>query len=126
LLWACAHWAKSRAGRPSSSGTAGEGQGHHGQSYELTGPRALTARRQAAELSRALRRPVRIEEITPEQELRDLEARYPSAVARALSAGTALRASGRKARTSPAVPELLGRPARDFAQWAQAHSKDFD
>jgi uncharacterized protein YbjT (DUF2867 family) len=102
------------------------GQGHHGKSYELTGPRALTAREQVVELSRVLRRPVRIEEITPEQALQDLEARYPPAVARALTESAALRASGRKARTAPAVAELLGRPARDFAQWAQDHGKDFD
>lgn len=93
---------------------------HVGASYDLTGPRALTFADAAAELQRAIGRPVRLARLAPET--------YAARLARAgVPAGTidflvylfTTVLDGRNAAVTDGVRRALGRPARDFGAFAQ-------
>jgi uncharacterized protein YbjT (DUF2867 family) len=89
---------------------------HRGRTYELTGPRALTFGDVAAELSRATGRTVKYTPITHEQYQDVLrEAGLP------VELGDMFRhiLDGRNVHTADGVREALGRPARDFAEYAE-------
>ncbi len=95
--------------------------GHAGQVYEVTGPRLLTFGDVAAELTRALGRDVRYVPVTPEE--------YATAAAAAgvppeevgpLTELFTRVLDGRNARVEDGVQQALGRPPRDFADYARA------
>ncbi|QKW20259.1 NAD(P)H-binding protein [Kitasatospora sp. NA04385] len=92
--------------------------GHHGQVYVLTGPEAITPRRQAAVLGEALGAEVAFVELSREQARAHLARFMPEEVLD----GT-LDILGEplpeEQRVSPDVERVLGRPARGFAQWAR-------
>lgn len=92
---------------------------HIDQLYELTGPRLLTLGEAAAELSRAIGREVRYVALTPEDYAADL-ARHgmPEAEARPLAELIAEVLDGRNAYLTDGVQQALGRPPRDFADYA--------
>ncbi|MET9402942.1 NAD(P)H-binding protein [Kitasatospora sp. NPDC002965] len=97
---------------------------HLGGVYELTGPEVISPRGQAQAISAALGSPLRFHELT-----RD-EAR--TAMARSMPVELAddtldiLGApNGAELRISPAVRQVLGRPARTFADWADRHVAAF-
>ncbi|THA76954.1 NAD-dependent epimerase/dehydratase family protein [Streptomyces sp. A0642] len=90
---------------------------HTGGIYELTGPEVITPRGQAEAIAAALGSPVRFHELTRG------EAR--AAMARSMPAELAddtldIIGSPNPAelRVSPDVRQVLGRPARPFADWA--------
>ena len=88
---------------------------HRGRTYELTGPRAVTFAEVAAELSRATGRPVKYTPITHE--------RYEQVLVDAglpVELGEMFRGilDGRNAEPADGVRQALGRPARDFSQYA--------
>ncbi|MDQ3734707.1 MAG: SDR family oxidoreductase [Actinomycetota bacterium] len=100
--------------------------GHHGQTYRLTGPEALRTADIAAVLSEVLDRPVQHVDV-PAQAFRagmeqagmppfliDMQVEYYAAVI-----------DGVVDIVSPDVPNLLGRPATDFRSWAQANADAF-
>ena len=94
--------------------------GHAGQIYELTGPRALTFADATAEISRATVREIRYISIKPEQYRAALvEAQVPDAVIDLVLFlfGTVL--DGRNTRVADGVQQALGRPPRDFAEYAK-------
>ncbi|MFJ3203710.1 NAD(P)H-binding protein [Streptomyces sp. NPDC086989] len=97
------------------------GDGHAGRAYTLTGPEAITAAEQTAQLGRLLGRPLRFEELEPEQARTALQARHPHDVVEALLDSAQRQRAGAKARVDPAVPALLGRPAGSFRAWAGEH-----
>ncbi|MEV0415811.1 SDR family oxidoreductase [Streptomyces sp. NPDC050448] len=101
------------------------GGGHAGRAYTLTGPEAITAAEQTAQLSELLGRPLRFEELGPEQARTALGERYPRDLVEALLAGAERQRAGAKARVDPTVPALLGRPARCFRGWARDHLSAF-
>ncbi|MCO8277313.1 NmrA family NAD(P)-binding protein [Actinoplanes sp. TRM 88003] len=88
---------------------------HDKKHYELTGPRALTFAEVATELSRATGRHIRYTAIDHE-EYEDVlrEAGLP------VELGDMFRGilDGRNARPADGVRQALGRPARDFADYA--------
>ncbi|MEE1821120.1 NAD(P)H-binding protein [Streptomyces sp. BE20] len=97
---------------------------HLGGVYELTGPEVISPRGQAQAVSAALGSPLRFHELT-----RD-EAR--TAMARSMPVELAddtldiLGApNGAELRISPAVRQVLGRPARTFTDWADRHVAAF-
>ncbi|MGP4047410.1 NAD(P)H-binding protein [Streptomyces sp. 2A115] len=99
--------------------------GHEGRAYTLTGPEPLTAVEQTAELSRALGIPLTFAELTPGQQRDQLLARYPEPLARALVQSAERQRAGAKARPTPTVEDLTGRPASPFATWARDHASAF-
>jgi uncharacterized protein YbjT (DUF2867 family) len=92
--------------------------GHDGQVYQLTGP-ALTTPRQGAEaIGAALGEPVRFIEQTRAEARAQMLQFMPEPVVE-----TTLDALGEptpaEQRVSPDVEQVLGRPPRTFAEWAQ-------
>lgn len=103
----------------------GRDQDHAGGAYTLTGPQALSAAEQTAQLAELLGRPLRFEELSPQQARTGLEARYPADIASALLESARRQHSGSKAVVDPTLPDLLGRPARTFHDWASDHLDAF-
>ncbi|WP_330455305.1 MULTISPECIES: SDR family oxidoreductase [unclassified Streptomyces] len=104
------------------TGTAGE---HAGRAYTLTGPQALSAAQQTAELADLLGQELRFEELSPQQARTALGARYPADIADALLESAGRQHGGSKAVVDPTLPGLLGRPARTFRGWANDHLDAF-
>lgn len=99
----------------------GQDREHAGRAYTLTGPQALSAVEQTAQLAELLGLPLRFEELSPQQARTALEARYPPDITSALLESARRQHSGSKAGVDPTLPGLLGRPARTFREWAADH-----
>ncbi|MDQ3344060.1 MAG: NAD(P)H-binding protein [Actinomycetota bacterium] len=93
--------------------------GHAGQTYELSGPRALTFAQATAEIARASGRHVRFVSPTPQEYVAEL-ARYgvPRDVADMFGDLFAVVRRGLSEHLSDGVQRVLGRAPRDFADWA--------
>ncbi|MET7688421.1 NAD(P)H-binding protein [Streptomyces sp. NPDC005483] len=87
---------------------------HDGQRYDLTGPELLTFADQAAILERVLERPVKITETNALDQLPP-----------GMSTGIGWARAGGAAYVTDHVPQVLGRPARTFEQWARDHREKF-
>lgn len=96
-------------------------EGHAGRTYTLTGPGALTAVEQTAQLAELLGRPLRCAELEPEQARAALRRVHPEAVADALVYRAGRQVQAGKGRVEDTVPALLGRPAGTFRAWASDH-----
>ncbi|KOU20005.1 nucleoside-diphosphate sugar epimerase [Streptomyces sp. WM6372] len=99
--------------------------GHAGRAYTLTGPGAISAAEQTAQLAELLGRPLRFEELGPQRARTALAARYPREIAEALLASAERQRAGAKAGVDATLPGLLGRPAGTFRGWAEDHLSAF-
>ncbi|MFJ6781942.1 NAD(P)H-binding protein [Streptomyces yangpuensis] len=99
--------------------------GHAGRTHALTGPEAITAAEQTAQLAELLGRPVRFEEVGVARMRAALRARHSEAVTEALLESAERRREGGKAEVEGAVREILGRPAGSFRAWAADHLDAF-
>lgn len=99
--------------------------GHAGRVHTLTGPEAITAVEQTAQLAELLCRPLRFEELGPEQARTALGARYPADIVEALLESAERGREGSKAEVDGTVAGLLGRPAGTFRGWASDHLSAF-
>jgi (4-alkanoyl-5-oxo-2,5-dihydrofuran-3-yl)methyl phosphate reductase len=100
--------------------------GHAGKVYELTGPEALTAAEQVAILSEVAGSPFQYVNVDDEVAVRGmLDAGMPRQMADAMiHLVQALRGLGRLP-PNDVVPQLLGKPARTFRQWASENAATF-
>jgi len=97
---------------------------HDRAEYVLTGPESLTHREQIATIGRAIGRTLRIEELSPEEALRDgLPSVPPPAVNMLLNAWSA--AAGHPAYLSSTYSQVTGTAAHTFQQWAADHAAEF-
>jgi uncharacterized protein YbjT (DUF2867 family) len=97
--------------------------GHVGQAYILTGDQSLDHAEVAAVIQEATGRSIRYEAITEDEARRALsEAGFPPRWVDRLVRFYRLVRQGFAAPTSPAVQDLLGRPARTFAAFAREHA----
>jgi uncharacterized protein YbjT (DUF2867 family) len=95
--------------------------GHTGQVYEVTGPRLLTFTDVANELTRATGRRVRYVAVTPEEyAAAAVEQGVPAEEVGPLTELFSRVLDGRNAHLEDGVQRALGRPARDFAEYAVA------
>ncbi|WP_318198200.1 NAD(P)H-binding protein [Streptomyces sp. MCL20-2] len=101
------------------------GTGHEGRAYAVSGPEAITAREQTAQLSRVLGRPLRFEELGLDAARTALLAKYPRPVAEAFVESAERQRAGAKAAVVPTVQELTGRQARSYRTWAADHADAF-
>ncbi|WP_455360112.1 SDR family oxidoreductase [Streptomyces sp. SYSU K21746] len=99
--------------------------GHEGKAYALSGPEAISAQQQTAQLSEVLGRPLSFEELGPDRALAQLLGRYPRPVAEAFLESAERQRAGAKAGVVPTVAEVTGRPARPFRTWAADHAEAF-
>jgi uncharacterized protein YbjT (DUF2867 family) len=93
---------------------------HLGQLYEVTGPRLLTFRQAVAEIARASGRDIRYVQVSRDDYAAGLRAAVPSDVASLIMYLFEEVLDGRNESTTDGVMRALGRPARDFADYARA------
>ncbi|WP_432158848.1 SDR family oxidoreductase [Streptomyces sp. bgisy153] len=101
--------------------------GHHGRHYTVTGPALVSQAEQVAAIGKATGRPLRVARIEP--------ATWRSEAERFLRPGIVGDLLGEWSETerdpatalpvTSAVPDLTGRPARTFTQWAADHARAF-
>jgi uncharacterized protein YbjT (DUF2867 family) len=96
--------------------------GHDGAEYVLTGPESLSQREQVVTIGEGIGRPLRLEEISPEEARRELPFPAP-ALNMLLNAWAA--AVGQPALVTSTVAEITGSPARSFRDWAIDHAEAF-
>ena len=96
--------------------------GHESADYVLTGPESLTQREQVATIGEVIGRPLRMEEISPDNAR--LELGFPSpAMNMLLNAWAA--AIGQPAFITDTVAEITGHGARTFRDWVIDHAEEF-
>jgi uncharacterized protein YbjT (DUF2867 family) len=96
------------------------GDGHVGQLYELTGPRALTFAEAVGEIARASGRPVRFTTISMTEFAAEMAASgVPDDVVQLLAYLFGEVLDGRNVAIADGVQRALGRPARDFRAFAE-------
>ena len=100
--------------------------GHAGKIYRLTGPKAITEAEASKQLSLATGKPVTCIPVTLEQVREGMVSHgMPPVVAEATAELLGRMATGTASAVLPDVKQLLGRPARDFAQFANDFSAVF-
>jgi uncharacterized protein YbjT (DUF2867 family) len=93
---------------------------HVGRLYELTGPRLLTFVEAVGEISRAVGREIRYVPISIEEfAAASVEQGVPSEVVEMLTVLFGEVLDGRNARLADGVRRALGRPPRDFSDYAR-------
>ncbi|ONI81209.1 ergot alkaloid biosynthesis protein [Actinosynnema sp. ALI-1.44] len=102
-------------------------QGHDASEYLLTGPKALSYPDAAAIISAASGRPVRVVQISVEEQAAGYEEAtgMPADFAIALAAIENGIREGREEQVSTAVLDLTGRPPRTFAEFAEEHAAEW-
>ncbi|CCH31542.1 NmrA family protein [Saccharothrix espanaensis DSM 44229] len=97
--------------------------GHAGRTYRPTGPEPVVRRDAARLIGEAVGRPVRFEELTPDQAREHWRGVYPPEVVEwFLELGGQSDGMG---WVSPDVPQVLGRPGRTYARWTRDHAAEF-
>jgi hypothetical protein len=110
--------------------------GHAGRWYDLTGPALLTRREQVAAIGEALGEEVRFEEVSAAEARKILRAQggwgaenadFLLGFAEYSAGGTSLEDVdwAEALKPLPTVEEVLGRPARTYAQWAHDNADAF-
>jgi len=97
---------------------------HEGGDYVVTGPESLSQAQQIGIIADAIGRPIRFEELSPDEFRRETEGRWPPAVVNMLlnAWGAAI---GQPALVTSTVEDVVGTPARTFRQWATDHADAF-
>src|SRR5262249_3151203 len=99
--------------------------GHGERSYVLTGPQSLTQRDKVRSIGAAIGKPLSWEETSAQQVRQAMIAQgLPDEVPDRLLGYLADRIE-QPGPSSTAVEEILGRPARTFARWANDHAEAF-
>jgi (4-alkanoyl-5-oxo-2,5-dihydrofuran-3-yl)methyl phosphate reductase len=100
--------------------------GHAGKIHEITGPACLTPAEQVAILGKIVGKPFTYVNVDDDAAVRGMiDAGMPRPMAEAMiHLVQALRGAGR-IPPSEVVPQLLGRPARTFEQWATENAATF-
>jgi uncharacterized protein YbjT (DUF2867 family) len=97
-------------------------EGHEGAEYVLTGPESLSQREQVAMIGEGIGRPLRLEELSPEEARRELPFPAPALNMLLNAWGAAL---GQPALVTSTVAAITGRPARTFRDWVSDHAEEF-
>jgi uncharacterized protein YbjT (DUF2867 family) len=98
--------------------------GHTGGDYVLTGPESLSQAEQVHVVGDVLGRPIRLEELSPDEFRRETAGRWPGPVVDMLLAAWGA-AIGRPAFVTSTVADIVGSPARPFRQWVADHADAF-
>ena len=95
-----------------------------GGDYVLTGPESLSQAAQVRVIGDAIGRPLRFDELSPDEFRRETAGTWPGSIAEMLLA--AWRATlGRPAFVTSAVEEIVGSPPRTFYEWAGDNAAAF-
>ena len=97
---------------------------HTGGDYVLTGPESLSQAAQVHAIGNAIGRPLRFDELSPDEFRRETAGTWPGSVVEMLLG--AWRATlGRPAFVTSTVQEIIGSPPRTFYQWAADNAAAF-
>ncbi|MEU6765612.1 SDR family oxidoreductase [Streptomyces sp. NPDC046853] len=99
--------------------------GHHGRTYTLTGPRAVTHDQIAEALSTATGRHITFHDASADQFTAALTGVLPPWQLAGLVEDYAHYRRGEAAEVHTSVPDLTGRPARDLTDFARDHATAF-
>lgn len=108
-----------------TAGLAEVGSELIGRAYNLTGPAAITPHERIAILAEAAGRPIEFARITHQQAVDRLRATGVSQADAEYVIGWYAASSPESYTVDPTVDQVLGRPARTFAQWAAEHGHRF-
>ncbi len=98
--------------------------GHAEAEYVLTGPQSLTQFEQVSTIGCVIRRPLCIQEMSPDEARREWLQTWPaSVVSMLLDAWSA--AIGQPAFVTSTFEEITGSPPRTFFAWATDHAMEF-
>jgi uncharacterized protein YbjT (DUF2867 family) len=97
---------------------------HVGGDYVLTGPESLSQAEQVAVIGEVLGRPIRFEELSPDEFRREIAAAWPRPVVDMLLAAWGAT-MGHAAYVTSTVADVLGSPARTFRQWVVDNAEVF-
>jgi uncharacterized protein YbjT (DUF2867 family) len=95
-----------------------------GGDYVLTGSESLSQAAQVRTIGDAIGRPLRFEELTPDEFRRETAATWPPAIADMLL-GAWQASLGRPAFVTSAVQDILGSPPRTFYTWVADNAVAF-
>ena len=98
--------------------------GHAGAEYVLTGPQSLSQAGQLATIGEVIGRPLRMEDLPPDEARREWLATWPEGLVNMLF-GAWAAALGQPALVTATVAEITGTPARTFHDWAIGHAAEF-
>jgi uncharacterized protein YbjT (DUF2867 family) len=98
--------------------------GHEGASYRLTGPEPILPADRVRVLASLLGRELRLEPLTNAEAREQMSANMPAEYADAFFSFFA-DGTYDDSHVYPTVQQLLGRPPRNFEQWAHAHADAF-
>ena len=98
--------------------------GHAGEEYVLTGPESLSHSEQVSIIGEVIGRPLRFEELSPEEARRELLAEMPLPVIDMLLNAWAA-AINHPALVTSTVADVTGTPARTFRDWVADHAAEF-
>jgi uncharacterized protein YbjT (DUF2867 family) len=99
-------------------------EGHAGNAYTLTGPKAITVSQTAAAISEATGRSIEYVDMPAEAVRQGILAQgMPGPMVDGLLSLFAANRAGETAVVTEALPELTGHPARSFREFARGHSE---
>jgi uncharacterized protein YbjT (DUF2867 family) len=98
--------------------------GHAGAEYVLTGPQSMSQFEQLQTIGSVIGRPLRMEEISPDEARRELLGLMPVVVVNMLLDAWAA-AIGQPALVTSTFAEITGKPARTFRDWTTDHAAEF-
>jgi uncharacterized protein YbjT (DUF2867 family) len=99
--------------------------GHGGAEYVVTGPQSLTQAEQVHTIGRAIGRPLRVEEISPEEARSELVPVLGSPVFINMLLNAWRAALGQPAFVTLTCADVTSAPARTFHEWATDHAAEF-
>lgn len=97
--------------------------GHADRTYDLTGPRLLTFAEAVAEIAEAAGREIRYVPVSKQQYAASLAPHLPAEVVTFLADLFERLLDGHNAHLADGVERVLGRPPRDFADYARATAR---
>lgn len=98
---------------------------HRQDAHAVLGAGPVTQREQVAAIAEALGEPVRVDEVDVDTYRAELLAELPVPLVERLLQSRGSVPSLPADLATDAVPEMLGRPALTFAEWARDHATDF-
>ncbi len=101
------------------------GDGHHGRSYPLTGPEALTRREAVRAIASAIGKDISFVELTEEDARQQWREQGYDEESVEFFVQMAKNPPEAGYTVLPTIEQVLGRPARTLAEWAAEHKQQF-
>jgi uncharacterized protein YbjT (DUF2867 family) len=100
------------------------GDGHVGKKYIVSGPESITQIEQVRAIGAAIGREIRFEELTPEQ-TRKLWSQFMPEAEIDTELMILSESVDKPKKAWKTFEQVIGRPGRNYAQWAAEHANDF-